>query len=42
MKLEKITRYTLYIGLNDKDAKVQLIPSSWRKKSSWKLSAIAA
>lgn len=26
MKLEKITRYTLYIGLNDKDAKVQLIP----------------
>ncbi len=26
MKLEKITRYTLYVGLNDKDAKVQLIP----------------
>lgn len=26
MKLEKITRYTLYIGLNDKDAKIQLIP----------------
>lgn len=26
MKLEKITRYTLYVGLNDKDAKIQLIP----------------
>lgn len=27
MKLERITRYTLYVGLNDKDAKVQLIPA---------------
>ena len=26
MKLEKITRYTLYIGLNDKDEKIQLVP----------------
>lgn len=27
MKLERITRYTLYVGLNDKDAKVQLVPA---------------
>lgn len=26
MKLEKVTRYTLYVGLNDKDEKIQLIP----------------
>ncbi len=27
MKLERITRCTLYVGLNDKDAKVQLVPA---------------
>lgn len=27
MKLEKITRYTLYVGLNDKDEKIQLVPA---------------
>ena len=27
MKLERITRYTLYVGLNDKDEKIQLIPA---------------
>ena len=26
MKLEKITRYTLYVGLNDKNEKIQLVP----------------
>ena len=32
MKLEKITRYTLYVGLNDKDAKIQLIPVELAEK----------
>lgn len=26
MEMERITRYTLYVGLNDKDVKAQLIP----------------